>query len=210
MMLTRDSFELNMESSSCVDKWRMRAFCQEGFFVSRHVTLVSVSASVSSVEAHMRDDGTHAKSKSGEARFCHEFICRYDRPGTRCACGKQFAAWELYGFPHEPRREEIVLKQGRGRGNAAEFYPQITEHTSLRSRLSQHPFPFPFPFPPHTAAVTKACHSSDGHLSGVSQSPNLDSGIMHFLYSYKCRYFATVLLLSGYRYTQHPVISADT
>lgn len=30
-----------MESSSCVDKWRMRAFCQEGFFVSRHVTLAS-------------------------------------------------------------------------------------------------------------------------------------------------------------------------
>lgn len=46
MLHTRDAFEVNMESSSCVDKWRMRAFCQEGFFVSSDVTLVSSGGKV--------------------------------------------------------------------------------------------------------------------------------------------------------------------
>lgn len=40
---TRDFFELNMESSSCVDRWRMRAFCQLGFLAWRHVTLAAAS-----------------------------------------------------------------------------------------------------------------------------------------------------------------------
>ena len=69
--LTRDSLELNMESSSCVDKWRMRAFCQEGFFISRHVTLVS---SVDHGVAATAGGGTHAKRKTGEARILLECV----------------------------------------------------------------------------------------------------------------------------------------
>lgn len=107
--LTRDSFELNMESSSCVDKWRMRAFCQEGFFISRHVTLVS---SVDHGVAATAGGGTHAKRKPAKREYCwnafpiYASYSYFRTPSYTAVCSKPVSCLEetLRHFYRSPRK----------------------------------------------------------------------------------------------------------